>query len=95
LAIPVSQPEQTTLYPIITAHCPRIVQQIEHDGGHLPAFVRQEFDNYLKCVKCDGSGVARVAFVVRNKRLISVGMPEGWLTIFILTIHFCAQLTYI
>lgn len=39
------------------------MQEIEHAGGHLPGFVRQEFEDYLKCgllehgflrVKCDG-----------------------------------------
>lgn len=39
------------------------MQEIERSGGHLPQFVRQEFDEYLKCgllehgflrVKCDG-----------------------------------------
>jgi ribosomal protein S27E len=39
------------------------VQAIEGSGGHLPQFVRQEFEEYLKCgllehgflrVKCDG-----------------------------------------
>ena len=39
------------------------MQEIERTGGHLPGFVRQEFEDYLKCgllehgflrVKCDG-----------------------------------------
>lgn len=57
------RPEQTALYAIVAKHYPRFVQAIEQPGGHLPKFVRQEFDAYLKCgrlehgflrVKCDG-----------------------------------------
>lgn len=57
------RPERTVLYSIISAHYPRFVQEIEGSGGHLPKFVRQEFEDYLKCgllehgflrVKCDG-----------------------------------------
>ena len=57
------RPEQTELYSIINEHYPRFVEEIERSGGHLPRFVRQEFEDYLKCgllehgflrVKCDG-----------------------------------------
>jgi ribosomal protein S27E len=57
------RPEQTALYSILTEHYPRFVQEIERAGGYLPGFVRQEFEDYLKCgllehgflrVKCDG-----------------------------------------
>jgi hypothetical protein len=56
------QPEQTELYSVIARHYPRFVNEIERSGGHLPKFVRQEFEDYLKCgllehgflrVKCD------------------------------------------
>jgi len=43
------RPERTVLYSIISEHYPRFVQEIERSGGHLPQFVRQEFDEYLKC----------------------------------------------
>jgi ribosomal protein S27E len=51
------------LYSIINQHYPRFIEKIERSGGHLPRFVRQEFEDYLKCgllehgflrVKCDG-----------------------------------------
>jgi ribosomal protein S27E len=57
------RPEQTTLYAIVAGHYPRFLSTIESAGGHLPNFVRQEFEDYLKCgllehgflrVKCDG-----------------------------------------
>jgi len=56
------QPEQTELYSVIAKHYPRFVDEIERSGGYLPKFVRQEFEDYLKCgllehgflrVKCD------------------------------------------
>lgn len=56
------QPEQTELYSVIAKHYPRFVNEIERSGGYLPKFVRQEFEDYLKCgllehgflrVKCD------------------------------------------
>jgi hypothetical protein len=57
------RPELTALCAIVAEHYPRFLQEIERSGGHLPRFVRQEFDDYLKCgllehgflrVKCDG-----------------------------------------
>ena len=57
------QPEQTALYQLIEEHYPAFVSTLETSGGHLPSFVRQEFEDYLKCgllehgflrVKCDG-----------------------------------------
>ena len=56
------QPEQTELYSVIARHYPRFVNEIERSGGYLPKFVRQEFEDFLKCgllehgflrVKCD------------------------------------------
>lgn len=56
------QPEQTELYSVIAKHYPRFVDEIERSGGYLPKFIRQEFEDYLKCgllehgflrVKCD------------------------------------------
>jgi hypothetical protein len=44
-------------------HYARFVEEIERSGGHLPRFVHQEFEDYLRCgllehevlrVKCDG-----------------------------------------
>ena len=57
------RPEQSALYSIISKHYPHFVREIERVGGHLPGFVRQEFEDYLRCgllehgflrVKCDG-----------------------------------------
>jgi hypothetical protein len=57
------RPEQTALYPSVAEYYPQFVQEIEGAGGHLPGFVRQEFEDLLKCglleygflrVECDG-----------------------------------------
>lgn len=57
------RPEQTSLYSIVSEHYTQFVQAIEQTGDGLPGFVRQEFEDYLKCgllehgflrVKCDG-----------------------------------------
>jgi ribosomal protein S27E len=37
------------LYAIVAEYYPRFVHEIERAGGHLPQFVRQEFEDYLKC----------------------------------------------
>ncbi len=43
------KPEETSLYPIIEQHLPQFLGQIAEHGTHLPRFVTQEFDDYLKC----------------------------------------------
>ena len=57
------RPEETPLYGIVATYYPRFVERLNAEGGWLPAFVKQEFDDYLKCgllehgflrVKCDG-----------------------------------------
>ena len=56
------RPEETPLYRIVETHYPRFLARLEAEGGALPAFVKREFDDYLKCgllehgflrVKCD------------------------------------------
>jgi len=52
------RPEQTALYAIVAEHYPRFVQEVERSGGYLPKFVRQEFDDCLKCgLLVNNSGV--------------------------------------
>lgn len=43
------RPEQTPLYEIVETHYPKFLARFEAEGGSLPAFVQQEFDDYLKC----------------------------------------------
>jgi hypothetical protein len=43
------RPEQTALYAIVAEQYPSFLQEVERRGGNLPGFVRQEFEDYLKC----------------------------------------------
>ena len=56
------RPEESPLYGIVGTYYPQFLARLEAEGGALPAFVKQEFDDYLKCgllehgflrVKCD------------------------------------------
>ena len=56
------RPEETPLYAIVETYYPPFLAKLEAEGAPLPAFVRREFDDYLKCglleqgflrVKCD------------------------------------------
>ncbi len=43
------RPEETPLYGIVETYYPQFLARLEAEGGSLPAFVKQEFDDYLKC----------------------------------------------
>ncbi len=43
------RPEQTLLYRIVEAYYPAFTAHLAAQGGELPAYVRREFDDYLKC----------------------------------------------
>ena len=56
------RPEETPLYGIVETYYPQFLARLEAEGSSLLAFVKQEFDDYLKCgrlehgflrVKCD------------------------------------------
>lgn len=42
-------PEQTLLYQLVERHYPVFLETLAAQGDALPKYVRQEFDNYLKC----------------------------------------------
>ena len=57
------EPEKTALYPIIEQHLSTLTGELTRQHAALPAFVIDEFRNYLRCgrlehgfirVKCDG-----------------------------------------
>jgi ribosomal protein S27E len=57
------EPEKTALYPIIEQHLSTLADELTRHQAALPAFVIDEFRNYLRCgrlkygfirVKCDG-----------------------------------------
>jgi hypothetical protein len=71
------RPEETPLYGIVETYYPQFLARLEADGRSLPAFVQQEFDDYLKCgrlergflrVKCDAcSHELLVAFSCKRR----------------------------
>ena len=80
------RPEETPLYRIVETHYPRFLARLEAEGGSLPAFVKREFDDYLKCgllengflrVKCDAcSHEHLVAFSCKRRGFCpSCGVP--------------------
>lgn len=44
-----SAAREALLYRTVQAHWPRFLADIEADGGEIPAFVRDEFEAYLRC----------------------------------------------
>ena len=42
-------PEQTSLYRAVQAHLETFLAQAESAGAGVPAFVKREFEDYLKC----------------------------------------------
>ena len=43
------RPEETLLYQVIEKHWPHFQEHLAHQGKQLPAYVIQEFEEYLKC----------------------------------------------
>jgi len=43
------QPEQTRLYYIVEHHYPKFIAHLVEQGRSLPAYIEQEFEDYLKC----------------------------------------------
>jgi len=43
------RPETTLLYQLIEQHWPAFKEQLAVQGKTLPAYVVQEFEDYLKC----------------------------------------------
>ena len=72
------RPEQTLLYQLVEEYYPAFEAQWAAEGRVLPAYVRQEFDEYLKCgrleygflrVQCDTCHAEHlVAFSCTNGR---------------------------
>mgnify|MGYP001767302558 CR=1 FL=1 len=63
------EPETTLLYQTVQTHWRQFLADVEAEGGELPAFVRDEFEAYLRCgilshgflrVRCKDCGHSRV-----------------------------------
>jgi len=49
------RPEQSLLYRIVEADYPVFTARLAEQGGRLPAYVRREFEDYLKCGQLEHS----------------------------------------
>lgn len=54
-------PERTLLYALVQAHYPDFLERLAHEDRALPEYVREEFDEFLRCGVLD-HGLLRVAF---------------------------------
>jgi len=43
------QPETTLLYQLVERHYPDFLAELGQRDRHLPTYVQEEFDAYLKC----------------------------------------------
>jgi hypothetical protein len=64
------EPETTLLYQTVQTHWRQFLADIEAEGGELPAFVRDEFEAYLRC------GILAHGFV--NVRCKAAGTAAWW-----------------
>jgi len=61
------RPETTLLYQVIQEYWPEFQAELASQGKHLPAYITQEFDEFLKCGRLE-HGLPRVP-AVSNQRL--------------------------
>lgn len=60
-------PEHTLLYALVQAHCPDFLARLEAEEHTLPAYVREEFDAYLRCGVLDHEFEARFLLDVKSR----------------------------
>src|SRR3990167_1773522 len=87
------RPEQTLLYQLVETHYPEFCAQLNAQGRRLPAYVRQEFEDFLRCgrlehgflrVRCEDCKHERlVAFSCKRRgfcrgRPVPVAAPDAW-----------------
>jgi len=69
-------PEQTVLYKTVASHINTFFAMAEGEGKHLPKYVHDEFEAYLRCgihaygflrLKCDGCRSERLPFPARRE----------------------------
>ena len=43
------EPERTLLYVLVQAYCPNFLERLKREDRALPEYVREEFDEFLRC----------------------------------------------
>ena len=64
-------PERTLLYALVEAHYPDFIARIEAEDRSLPEYVRQEFDDYLRCGVLDHGFLRVVCGQCHAERLVA------------------------
>lgn len=73
------RPEQTLLYQLVERHCPRLPVALgEHDQS-LPKYVRDEFEEYLKCGRLEYGFVRLCCEACHQEKLVAFSCKRrGW-----------------
>jgi hypothetical protein len=64
-------PERTLLYALVQAHYPDFLARLEAEDRSLPAYVREEFDAYLRCGVLDHGFLRVVCEHCHAERLVA------------------------
>jgi hypothetical protein len=64
-------PERTLLYALVQAHYPDFLARLEAEDRSLPAYVREEFDAYLRCGVLEHGFLRVVCEQCRAERLLA------------------------
>ncbi len=65
------RPEESLLYQLIETHYPAFRAHLEAQGQTLPAFVQQEFDDFLKCGRLDYGFLRVCCEDCKHERLVA------------------------
>lgn len=65
------RPETTLLYQIIQEHWPRFQAELGSQGKHLPKFITQEFEEYLKCGRLEHGFLRVQCESCRHEKLVA------------------------
>ena len=68
------------LYALVDAHYPDFMARLEAEGRSLPEYVREEFENYLRCGVLEHGlfvGMAEVAFVATPEGTVRRMVPQS------------------
>ncbi len=69
-------PERTLLSALVQAHYPDFLARLEAEVCSLPAYVREEFDAYLRCGALDHGFLRVVCEHCRAERLVAFSLKK-------------------